>query len=125
MPVHQREAQEVRVEKGCSRGAGLVAAEVPCGVLGRAKEGLECQGEALRVLTVFDGGWLTQLCSERLSEFRPLLSIYVLGASPCSRPQIHPDNGTGTLFILVGETETTQRCNKRSGNVSHVSYEGR
>lgn len=64
MPVQQREAQEVRVEKGCSGGAGLVVAEVPYGVLGRAKEGLECQGEALRVLTVFDEGWLTQLCSE-------------------------------------------------------------
>lgn len=99
VPVQQREAQEVRVEKGCSGGAGLVVAEVPCGVLGRAKEGLECQGEALRVLTVFDGGWLTQLCSERLGEFRPLLSTYVLGASPCSRPQIHPGNGTGTLAL--------------------------
>ena len=47
MPVQQREAQEVRVEKGCSGGAGLVVAEVPYGVLGRAKEGLECQGEGI------------------------------------------------------------------------------
>ena len=52
VPVHQREAWEDRLEKGCSRGAGLVVAEVPCGVLGRAKNGLKCQGEALRVLTV-------------------------------------------------------------------------
>ena len=52
VPVQQREAWEDRLEKGCSRGAGLVVAEVPCGVLGRAKNGLKCQGEALRVLTV-------------------------------------------------------------------------
>lgn len=116
MPVQQREAWEVRVEKGCSGGAGLVVAEVPCGVLGRAKEGLECQGEALRVLTVFDGEWLPQLCSEQLREFRPLLSVYVLGASPCSRPHIHPDNGTGAL-ALTGYSFWWERQKLHKGTV--------
>lgn len=53
--------EEGRAESSCC--VGLVVAEVPCGVsvgaggTGRVKEGLECQGEALRVLKVFDWGW--------------------------------------------------------------------
>lgn len=51
VPVQQREAREGRVEGICFVGAGLVKAEVLCGVLGRRELGGSRKALNFRVRT--------------------------------------------------------------------------